>query len=126
MLQQAELSHYHATEEERRKWERREQRLEEELRAAKAEGSQNVDVVTTTRLATAEEELWDKTSQLECSEALRRELLREGDAMRRDNLELKELRAELAMLRARQQRLEALRQEVQSGAQLGGEGHQER
>ena len=59
----------------------------------------------------------DKTSQLEILEALRRELLRERDALRRDNLGL---RAELAMLSAQQQQLEASRQEVQ--AQLGGEG----
>ena len=97
MSQQAELSQYRALEEERRKWEGREQCLREELRVTKAQGSPRVD---TARLATAEEELSAKTSQLESSEALRRELKRERDALVRDNLELQELRAELAMWRA--------------------------
>ena len=73
MLQQAELSRYRAMEE-RRKWEGREERLEE-LCAAKAKGSRSVDVVTTTRLVT---ELRDKTSQLESSEAQKRAIEREG------------------------------------------------
>lgn len=88
MSQQAKLLRYRALEEERRKWEGREQHLEEELRVTKAQGSPRVNTVTTARLATAEE-LSAKTSQLESSEALRRELKRERDALVRDNLELR-------------------------------------
>ena len=70
-LQQAELTSCRALEEERRKWEGRERRLEEELRTAKAVGA---DPTIAARLDAAEEELREKISQLESSEALRREL----------------------------------------------------
>ena len=118
MLQQAELSRYRALDEERRIWEGRERLLEEELHAARARGSQSVDIVTATRLTTAEEQLRDKISQLESSEVIRREITRKRDTLRRDNLELQELRAELTTWRARQQRLEALSEEVHSDVQM--------
>ena len=74
MLQQAELSRYRALEEERRKWEGHERRLEEQLQLARARGDKGVDPTTAARLVSAEEELGQKIAQLESSEALRREL----------------------------------------------------
>ena len=122
MQQQAELSQYRALEEERRKWEGRERRLEEELRTAKTVGA---DPTTAARLDAAERELRSKTSQLESSEALRRELRRERDVLKQENLELQELQAELALYRARQRRLEAASRESCPNSAVSGE-HEER
>ena len=112
-LQQAEFSLYRALEEERRKWEVREKRLcdnlagmEEELRTARDTRCPSVDASTAAQLEAANEEIRVKTSQLESSAALIREMTKERDTLKQENLELDELRAELTMWRARQQRLE--------------------
>ena len=118
VLQQAELSHYRAVEEERRKWEVRKKRLfdslaglEEELRTATAVGrrTQSDDAAAlAAQLEAAEEQVRAKTSHLQSSEVLRQELARERDALRRENQELREQQAEMAWWRSTETQLGTL------------------
>ena len=76
------------------------------IRTARDTRRPSVDTSTAAQLEAANEEMRVKMSQLESSAALIREMTKERDTLKQENLELDELRAELTMWRARQRRLE--------------------